>query len=238
MTPTLRIARAADTPENLRTIIGLREEASAWLSGKGTDQWQKPWPNRRRRDARIRRGLKRGATWIVRDEAGRAVATVSTATAPKSKVWREAECDLSVPAVYAHGLIVTRDFAGWGLGAELIDWTGLRGHRDYGAEWIRIDVWSSNLALHEYYTKRGFTSCGVCPDRRYPSGMLFQKNVLDIAEPERPLFAELELPAVVAPPAGRGVASGDSCPPVFLDEEYQASSRSWRRRAASLSRSS
>src|SRR5262249_23585112 len=76
----LRIARAADTPENQRAIIRLREEASEWLSFKRTDQWQQPWPNRRRRDARIRQGLKRAATWIV-----------------------------------------TRDFAGWGLGAELID---------------------------------------------------------------------------------------------------------------------
>lgn len=234
MTPTLRIARAADTPENLRIIIGLREEASAWLSLKGTDQWQKSWPTRRRRDARIRRGLKRGATWIVWD-ADRAVATISTATAPKRKVWRDAECDLSAPAVYAHRLIVTRDFAGWGLGAQLIDWTGLRGQRDYGAEWIRIDVWSSNLALHEYYTKRGFRFCGECPDRKYPSGMLFQKSVLDIVEPESPLFAELELPA--GPAAGSGAVSGDFWPRAFMDEEYQPSGRSRRRRATSLSRS-
>lgn len=234
MTSPLRIARAADTPENLRAIIGLAEEASAWLSLKGTDQWQKPWPSRRRRDARIRRGLKREATWIVW-AAHRPVATVSTATTPKRKVWRDAECDLSAPAVYAHRLIVTRDFAGWGLGAELIDWVGLRGHRDYGAEWIRIDVWSSNLALHEYYTKRRFQSCGECPDRKYPSGMLFQKNVLDIAEPKSPLFAEFELPA--SPFTGRSAASGDPCAPAFLDEECQTSSWSRRRRATSLSRS-
>jgi len=207
MTSLLRIARAADTPENLRAIIGLVEEASAWLSLKGTDQWQKPWPSRRRRDARIRRGLKREATWIVW-AAHRAVATVSAATTPKRRVWRDAECDLSAPAVYAHRLIVTRDFAGWGLGAELIDWAGLRGHRDYGAEWIRIDVWSSNLALHEYYTKRRFQSCGECADRKYPSGMLFQKSVLDIAEPESPLFTEFEVPA--SPFTGRSAASGDS----------------------------
>jgi hypothetical protein len=51
-----------------------------------------------------------------------------------------AECDLSASAVYAHRLIVTRDFAGWGLGAELIDWTGFRGRLHCGAKWIRIDV--------------------------------------------------------------------------------------------------
>jgi GNAT superfamily N-acetyltransferase len=234
MRSMLRIARAADTPENLSAILGLIEEASAWLSLKGTDQWQRPWPSRRQRDARVRRGLRRGTTWIVW-AADRAVATVTTAATPKRKVWSAAVCDLSASAVYAHRLIVTRDFAGWGLGTQLIDWTGLRGHRDYGAEWIRIDVWSSNLALHQYYTKRGFEFCGECPDRRYPSGMLFQKSVLDISEPESPLFAEFEVP--VSPFAVSGLAASGPSAPIGSDDEYRSCGRSWRRRAASLSRS-
>jgi GNAT superfamily N-acetyltransferase len=205
MTPTLRAARAEYTPENLRAIIGLIEEASGWLSLKGTDQWQSPWPTREERDGRVRQGLESGTTWIVW-AADRAVATVNAATAPsKPEVWSKADCDLSAPAVYAHRLVVARDFAGWGLGAQLIDWTGLRGHQDYGAKWIRIDVWSSNVALHEYYTKRGFKFCGKCPDRTYPSGMLFQKDIVNIAEPGSPLFAEFE-PAP-SPFADRGLAA-------------------------------
>jgi hypothetical protein len=43
--------------------------------------------------------------------------------------------------------------------------------------------------------KRGFQPCGQCPDPRYPSGTLFQKSVLDIAEPDSPLFVEFELSA-------------------------------------------
>jgi len=233
MTSILRIARAADTPEHMRAILGLREEARAWLSLKGTDQWQKPWPSRRRQDARIRQGLKNGATWIVW-AADRAVATISTATKPKSRVWRDAACDLSAPAVYAHRLIVTRGFAGWGLGAQLIDWAGLRGYRDYGAEWIRIDVWSSNHALHEYYTKRGFQPCGECPDARYPSGMLFQKSVLEITEPASPLFTEFDLPA--SPFTARLDTPAGSCAPAFPDDK-DPSSCSWPRRATSLTRS-
>ena len=234
MTSALRIARAAYTPEHMRAILGLIDEASGWLSLKGTDQWRRPWPNRRRRDARVRWGLKGGATWIVW-AADRAVATVTTATNPNPKVWGTANCDLSALAVYAHRLIVTRDFAGWGLGAQLIDWTGLRGHRDYGAKWIRIDVWSSNQALHEYYTKRGFESCGKCPNPKYPSGMLFQKDVLDIIEPASPLFAEFETPQ--SPFSGSGLVTGYSSFPADPDEEYQPDGWSWRRRTASLSRS-
>lgn len=241
MKPTLRIAQAADTTENLLAIIRLIEEASAWLSLKGTDQWQRPWPSRRKRDARVRRGLERGMTWIVW-AADRAVATVSAATAPKLKVWSEADCDLRAPAVYAHRLVVARDFAGWGLGAQLIDWTGLRGHQEYGAKWIRIDVWSSNLALHQYYTKRGFESCGECPNRKYPSGMLFQKEIVNVSVPESPLFAEYQVPA--NPFADRGLAAagalaaGSASTTADPDEEDRSYSRSWRWRAASLSRSS
>ena len=176
----------------MRAILGLIDEASGWLSLKGTDQWKRPWPDRWGRDARVSRGLKCGATWIVW-AADRAVATVTMAASPNLEVWEGADCDVRAPAVYAHRLIVTRDFAGWGLGEQLIDWTGLRSHRDYGAQWIRIDVWSSNQALHDYYTKRGFASCGKCPDPKYPSGMLFQKNVLSIIEPASPLFEELEV---------------------------------------------
>ena len=235
MTSMLRIARAANTPENMRAILGLIREASGWLSLKGTDQWKRPWPNRRGRDARVRQGLECGATWIVW-AADRAVATVTTVARPNPRVWRAADCDLSAPAVYAHRLIVTRDFAGWGLGKQLIDWTGLRGHRDYGAKWIRIDVWSSNLALHQYYMKRGFESCGKCQDPKYPSGMLFQKDVLDIVEPESPLFAELEAPQ--SPFSGSGLVTGDSSFPADPGQEYQRDGWSWLRRTASLSRSS
>jgi hypothetical protein len=36
-------------------------------------------------------------------------------------------CDLAERAVFVHRLITARKFAGSGLGAELIDWAGLRG---------------------------------------------------------------------------------------------------------------
>jgi GNAT superfamily N-acetyltransferase len=193
---SLRLARAEATAENLNTILRLIREASGWLEGKGTDQWQKPWPDRKQRDARVWRGLQRGATWIV--SAGRRpAATVTVAKTPNIAVWQNAECNLDDPAVYAHRLIIDRQFAGWGLGAELIDWTGLRAHPENGAKWIRIDVWSTNKGLHEYYMKQGFEPCGTAPDPGYPSGRLFQKPVSEISEPFCPLFTESEPAALL-----------------------------------------
>ena len=125
MTPTLRIARAKPTNEHLQAIFGLIEEARTWLPAKGTNQWSKPWPNKEERDARVRRGLEVGATWIVWDEDGdknTLAATVTMATRPNAAVWSKSACDLADRAVYAHRLITARDYAGWGLGAGLLNW--------------------------------------------------------------------------------------------------------------------
>lgn len=186
----MRIVQAAATQQNLAAILGLIEEASGWLGTKGTDQWARPWPSRDARDARVLRGLEVGKTWIVWDGEIPA-ATVTIATRPNPAVWSTSasRCDLSERAAYVHRLITARDYAGWGLGAELIDWAGLRGRRDYGAKWIRIDVWTSNTGLHEYYGKRGFEPCGFCADPDYPSGALFQKRVSRIGELSIPLFS-------------------------------------------------
>lgn len=184
--PTMRIAQAA--PEHLDVILGLIEDARTWLQGKDTNQWAVPWPDRATRDARVLRGLENGKTWIVWDDDVPA-ATVTMARQVNPEVWSEPEClcDLSEQAVYVHRLITARQYAYRGLGSQLIDWAGLRASRRYGAEWIRIDVWTSNLALHDYYQKRGFEPCGFCRDPQYPSGALFQKPVSRI-ERTTPLF--------------------------------------------------
>ena len=92
--------------------------------------------------------------------------------------------------MFVHRLITSRKYARLGLGAELIDWAGLRGGREYGAKWIRIDVWSTNTGLHDYYISKGFRPCGTCADPDYPSGALFEKPVAGIRVPAYPKFTE------------------------------------------------
>ncbi len=196
MTPTsLRIGQAKDTVEHMNAILGLIDEARQWLPSKGTNQWSRPWPNKEQRDARVKHGLELGATWVVWDskEGGDILAATVTVTGkPNAAVWSASGCDLAERVVYAHRLITARDYAGWQLGGELLDWTGWRGRRNYGAKWIRIDVWTSNHALHGYYIKRGFEHCGTCPDPSYPSGVLLQKAVSDIPDEINPPFVESE----------------------------------------------
>jgi GNAT superfamily N-acetyltransferase len=181
----LELCRADETDHD--AIVGLIDEAAQWLrAAKDTDQWTHPWRSEEDRSTRIRRDLTAGKTWLLRD-GGLAVATITAAQEdyPTWPAERQRE-----PAVYTHRLVVSRDHAGRRLGSTLLDWAGLAARKDYGAEWIRVDVWRTNKELHDYYEDQGFTFCGVCPDPAYPSGALFQKPTKYLKEPQPPLFHE------------------------------------------------
>ncbi|HEX5295557.1 MAG TPA: hypothetical protein VFW50_00990, partial [Streptosporangiaceae bacterium] len=93
-------------PGDRDEIFELLDEATSWLRGKDTDQWEKPWPSREARDRRIVAGLESGGTWIVRDALG-PVATITIATRPDPGVWSALEpgCNRADHAVYVHRLI-------------------------------------------------------------------------------------------------------------------------------------
>ena len=136
--------------------------------------------------------------------------TITIARKPNIDVWSDLEpgCRLSDRSVYVHRLITAPVTPGSRvLGSELLNWAGRKGQRLYGAQWIRIDVWASNLALHNYYMKRGFRPCGRCADRHYPSGALFQKPVAPITQPSFPWFVE----SIAAPLPRAGCASAPVC---------------------------
>jgi GNAT superfamily N-acetyltransferase len=185
----LQIALAST--QDLDTVLGLIEDAKSWLCSKDTDQWEKPWPDAAERDRRVLVGLRNKKTWIVWD-GDIAAATITCTTRRNNAVWANPACtaNLAERAVFVHRLITSRKYAGSGLGAELIDWAGLWGCREYGAKWIRIDVWRTNTRLHGYYISKGFKPCGECADLDYPSGALFQKPVAGITVPASLKFTE------------------------------------------------
>jgi ribosomal protein S18 acetylase RimI-like enzyme len=172
----MRLALA--TPDDLEVVLGLIEDARRWLKAQGQDQWAEPWPDREQRDARVRKGLEKKKTWILR-QGDTPVATVTMANWHNPAVWVNGacECDLTERAVYLHRLITARTYAGRGLGESLINWAAERAHATYGATWVRIDVWTTNTDLHRFYQKVGFEPCGRCPDPSYPSGALFQRPI-------------------------------------------------------------
>jgi predicted N-acetyltransferase YhbS len=184
--PTYRIRPAV--PGDIPVILGLIGSAATWLQRfKDTDQWKRPWPTEDERNARIARGVARGSTWVV-EENGVLVATITYRDQGNPKLWTQAE--RSEPAVYVSRLIVSREQAGRGLGAAMIDWAGLRGAEEWHAQSVRVDVWTTNLALHDYYKGQKFEHLRTLEFEdpwEYPSAALFQKPIdaIDGAAAER-----------------------------------------------------
>jgi predicted N-acetyltransferase YhbS len=171
---TLQIRPAA--MDDVPSIIGLIDDAAQWLrTEKKSDQWERPWPDGPSRDQRIRRGIRAGLTWMAENDDG-LVGTVSFGRGGNKKLWTLRE--RNQPAVYVSRLIISRRHASDGIGADLIDWAGQRGALGWNAEWIRVDVWTSNAALQAYYKRRGFMHVRTWQFNDpwdYPSAALFQK---------------------------------------------------------------
>lgn len=179
------VLRRASAPD-FAHVHSLLIEASRWLETKDTDQWAKPWPDENRRKERIEKAIEAGRTWIAWD--GSQPAATLTASPNDHRIWPERDRD--EPAVYVRRIVISRRYAGLGLGGQLHDWAGLRASRNYGARWIRVDVWTTNTRLHGYYRGQGFQFCGYCLIRDYPSAALFQKRTNLIRPYAAPLFRE------------------------------------------------
>jgi ribosomal protein S18 acetylase RimI-like enzyme len=164
---TLSRARYADKPY----ILDLIQEAARWLRVKDTDQWARPWPDQAGLDARISSALRQGMTWMCWD--GEFPAATITADSQQDPYWSEA--NPAEAAVYIHRLVVSRKYAGLGLGSALLDWAGLVGRRESEARRIRLSAWTTNQSLHDYYRRQGFAFVGLHPDPDYPSRARFQK---------------------------------------------------------------
>jgi len=180
----LMLGRA--TERDLDVIIGLIDEAAEWLRTRNTDQWAQPWPSEEERSHRILKDLQAQKSWIVWDEGCSAAATI-TADPEDSPIWPKET--LRDRAVYVSRLVVSRRHAGRGLGSGLLDWAGLSARRRLTARWVRVDVWTTNTALHAYYLRQGFEFCGFSETiNHYPSAALFQKATERITPPADALF--------------------------------------------------
>ncbi|WP_405731728.1 GNAT family N-acetyltransferase [Streptomyces sp. NBC_01537] len=134
-------------PEDLARLLAFREEAAAWLALLGTDQWGRPYPA-----DRLLAAVRRGTVFMVRD--GDVTAATITVTPDAGEgLWTAAEA--SEPAKYVSKLTVARTHAGQNLGGRLLDWAGDRAYRA-SAKWLRLDAWTTNRRLQDYYLSQGF----------------------------------------------------------------------------------
>lgn len=167
----IRLAR----PDELEGVLGLIDHAARWLrEEKNTTQWARPWPSPDDRTKRVYEALINRETWLLFD-GELPIGTVSIRLIGHEELWTPEE--RRTEAVYLHRLVIRRDHAGRGLGAELIDWAGRKGaSQQKNAELIRIDVWTDNTELHAYYRRQGFQDVAIRETSDHtPSGALFQK---------------------------------------------------------------
>jgi GNAT superfamily N-acetyltransferase len=190
MTHTYRVRPAVT--DDIPAIHDLIGSAAAWLRKyKNTDQWATPWPNKRDRDARVAQGIEDRLTWMVEDGEGLLMGTVTCREHGNDMLWTQTE--QAEPAVYVSRLIVRREQAGQGIGAALIDWAGMLGINGWRARWMRVDVWTTNLALHRYYKGQGFEhlrTLEFADEWDYPSAALFQKPTAGVDPSSAARFKE------------------------------------------------
>jgi hypothetical protein len=185
-TPKIRLLLRRANVDDLWAVTDLLQDASRWLGTKETDQWARPWPDEEGRRERILAAIRAGRTWVIWDDA---LPTATITTSPNDhQVWpEEYRGDL---AVYIRRLVVSRRYAGQDLGLHLLDWAGYRARREYGAHWVRVDLWTTNSELHAYFRGLGFVFCGLSEIPDYPSAALFQKSTEQISLPQGPQFIE------------------------------------------------
>ena len=141
-----RIRVAPARPDELRMAVGILDEASAWLVGRGLIGWPRPFPV-----ATFEAMQVLGPTYLAWD-GPMAVATFSLHRTDV-KFWGERPGESPGHARYLHKLAIRRSHAG--LGRELL---GLAESlaREGGAVCLRLDCVAGNPAICGYYEAAGF----------------------------------------------------------------------------------
>lgn len=161
----LRPARAGDVDG----IFRLRQQAEAWLAGRGIQQWRSGEVTR----DDVARQVQDGE-WHVLPGADGAVVGALRLLWSDAPVWQDEDCF----AAYVHGLMVDRDHAGRGLGDGLLGWVEQQA-RTRGASLFRLDCCESNGSLRNYYARQGFLEVGRRDvDGAWYSATLLEKQLL------------------------------------------------------------
>ncbi|MDG4794590.1 GNAT family N-acetyltransferase [Micromonospora sp. WMMD1082] len=171
----MRVAEASD----FAAVARLQSDVVRWLATRGLDQWQSVESNDRqtpeRMQKRIADAIGRGECFVLTDDS-RIVATVIIDELADPEFWQDE--DDPGDALYVHRMIVSRNYAGRGIGENLVDFA-LRLARKRGKKWLRLDAWRTNPALHEYYRQLGFDHVRTVSLPHRGSGALFQRHAGD-----------------------------------------------------------
>ena len=151
---TLRI-RTGSTAD-ARAVVGLFDEAVAWLVARGQEgQWgTTPWSQRPELVARTHVWARDGGLRIAEENGDATVlgALVLGAHPPHVE-------PIDEPEAYVEALVTSRAHAGRGVGTELVS-AAADEARDAGAAVLRVDCWAGAPPLVAWYERQGFSRSG------------------------------------------------------------------------------
>ena len=156
------------TQRDAARIVALLEAAAEWMVANGIRQWAPGEVRLADIEAQVD-----GGEWCVARSPTTVIAAFRLLLEDRT-VWGH---DDDANALYVHGLVIDRGYAGTGLGAGLLRWAA--GHaRELGADLLRLDCVASNQRLHDYYRGQGFREVGRRDfDRPVWSAVLFERSV-------------------------------------------------------------
>lgn len=148
------------TLDQVDAVLGVLNEAAAWLQNQGITQWPTRFD-----PSWIEEAILHGETWLVEADS----ATGGTVTVDWSDpVWGDACGD----AAYIHRMAVRRRCRG--LGSVILAWAAEMARR-HNRSALRLDCVASNDRLRAYYETAGFiyrgdVTVGGAPGQRLDTG--------------------------------------------------------------------
>jgi GNAT superfamily N-acetyltransferase len=139
--------------DNLNDVLLLLVNAAKWLSTKNTKQWDYYLSDLEGNTQEVLDSIDAEATYILLHQ-NRIMATITLENKPNEwdkEMWGEEANRENI--VYLHRLVVHRDYAGDGIGAQLLKWAE-EICKQSGKTAIRFDCLASNAGLNIYYENR------------------------------------------------------------------------------------
>ncbi|HJT56732.1 MAG TPA: GNAT family N-acetyltransferase [Ktedonobacteraceae bacterium] len=167
-TPQRNIIIEQARPDDLDTVIDILEEAAAWLTSRGIDQWR-PGSFLEARYETIAKQVNRGEVYLATLN-GKPVGTLTLQWEDKG-FWGDVPDD----AAYVHRIAIRRAYAGKELGYHLLQWAESTAAAS-GKNFLRLDCMAENVALCEYYERANFESRGEIQGKGW-RGRLYEKRI-------------------------------------------------------------
>jgi ribosomal protein S18 acetylase RimI-like enzyme len=147
-------------------VVALRDAAAHWLVSQGIRQWEPGEVS----PAEVTAQITDGQWWVLRGGSGLRAALRLVDEDPHAWGHRDD------PALYVHGLVISRQEVGAGLGVNLLRWVEATAAQR-GVPVVRLDAVETNERLRAYYRRHGFREVGraTFDDPRWYPAVLLEK---------------------------------------------------------------